>query len=343
MYVVHGSYFNNNFGDTLLIKLMCDELADIVGRDNVFLAIEGNKSEQALIGYPVLPKDKRSQVQYLIYAGGGYFGQPPKTGLRLLKWYARNYIRHVVWLKDFKKAKIAIFGIGYGPLSLPLLRNILSSPLIKAQVVSFRDQESLSYFDNYNKKVNVRTDICTDFALSVESSGDNRNRVLALHVPKIPLEKVQDILEAIRESNYSDFDIDFILDSGSSFRTNYICSIETIIHQLNMKNKINFTNYIDIDELISRLSSYSLVITSKLHVGIVTIALGGKVISLPWHSKTIRLYRQLGVEQFCLPLEKFEKQSLKDKIADIENFKPDENYIEYGIGKIKSSIKEFIR
>lgn len=343
MYVVHGSYFNNNFGDTLLIKLMCDELASLVGKKNVFLATKGNKSEQILIGYPVLPKNRRLEVQYLIYAGGGYFGEPPASGLRLFKWYIRNYIRHVIWLTDFKKAKIGVFGVGYGPLSLPLLRKALNIPLTKAQVILFRDKESLSGFNNYNKKSNVKRDICTDFALSVKPLSNKRQKIIALHLPKVSIENVKKILEAIKESSYSSFDIDFISDGDGDFSTKYVSSIDNILYELEMKNTLRFTTYTDIDELINRLSIYSFVITSKLHVGIVTIALGGKVISLPWHSKTIRLYRQLGVENFCLPLQDFKKHSLKEIIENIEKFKPNRQYIDFGIEKIRASIKELIK
>lgn len=342
MYVVHGSYFSNNFGDTLLVKLMCDELASLVGKENVYLAIEGNKLEQMAIGYPVLPKEKRTEVQYLIYAGGGYFGEPPRSGLRLLKWYIRNYNRHIVWLKDFKKAKIGVFGVGYGPLSLPFLRNILSSPLIKAEVVLFRDKESLSYFNSYNRKASVKTDVCTDFALSIHASNNERQNIVALHLPVVSLEKIEEILEAIKDSSYSDFDIDFISDGDSQFSAEYKSSLEKILSYLEIKNAVSFTKYTDIDELISRLSIYRFVITSKLHVGIVTTALGGKVISLPWHSKTVRLYRQLGVENFCMPLEEFEKHRLKDKVESIESFKPNSQYIDFGIEKLRSSLKEFI-
>ena len=58
--------------------------------------------------------------------------------------------------------------------------------------------------------------------------------------------------------------------------------------------------YGGVDDLLRQIAKYSLIFTSKLHVGITATALGRKVIAMPHHPKTMRFYRSLGLQQFCL-------------------------------------------
>ncbi|WP_155833532.1 polysaccharide pyruvyl transferase family protein [Halomonas sp. BC04] len=135
---IHGSYFANNYGDTLLVKLMCDQVSQYVGKENVYLAVEGDEDEQKYIGYPVLDKNDREGIEFLIFAGGGYFGEPQSSSVKKAKWALRNYKRHISWVNEFKRAKIGVYGVGFGPLSSNLFRYFLQKRVFgRAETVFF--------------------------------------------------------------------------------------------------------------------------------------------------------------------------------------------------------------
>jgi polysaccharide pyruvyl transferase WcaK-like protein len=54
-------------------------------------------------------------------------------------------------------------------------------------------------------------------------------------------------------------------------------------------------------DMIAILNDLDLVVTTKLHVGIVRCALGKSVIAAPKHSKTPRFYEQMGLADWCVP------------------------------------------
>src|SRR5690606_29070815 len=104
---------------------------------------------------------------------------------------------------------------------------------------------------------------------------------------------------------------------------------------LSLKN-VELIPYSDMHNLIELLSKMELVVTNKLHVGIVSIAKNAKVISIPTHQKTIRLYKQLDLENFCLDRNYFSDETVL-QLSDVNcNFEPDWNEIQKGIDKINS-------
>ena len=122
---VHGSYHADNFGDTLLVRLIGDMIAGHVGRENVALAMPGQPAEQRAIGYPVLAPEERGQVELLVYGGGGYFSQHAGNPLRTILSTRRRNGRHLDWLPQFAHSRKAMIGVGVGPISFH--RSIRSS------------------------------------------------------------------------------------------------------------------------------------------------------------------------------------------------------------------------
>jgi len=53
-------------------------------------------------------------------------------------------------------------------------------------------------------------------------------------------------------------------------------------------------------EFVSLLDRLDMIFTSKLHVGIVSSTLGKNVVAVPYHSKTVRFYNQIGNGDRCL-------------------------------------------
>jgi len=339
MIVVHGSYFANNFGDTLLVKIVCDELASIVGREKIFLAIPGDRAEQKSIGYPVIPKRMEKDVTHVVYAGGGYFGEPSGNVVMKTRWSLRNYYRHIAWLKKFPDAEVGIFGVGYGPISIKWFRRNVSKVISRARFVYFRDDESIAYYKEYGGEKFVNK--CVDFALGINRNHIARTKdVIGVHLPGLGEPALESALRPLRD-HIINKEVDVIFDNPiSNFEavSNRIASALRTIGAA----KVTIRPYVDFESLIGLLTGYEYVITNKLHVGIVTIALGGKVLSIPTHNKTQRLYRQLGLQDYCIPVDEMNDEALLRAVKSLDKFNPDEDVIEAGLAGLRGGLRDFV-
>ncbi len=336
---VHGSYFADNYGDTLLVRILCDKVAALVGKENTYIAVEGIEREMTDIGYPVVPPSQRSHVTHLIFGGGGYFGERSNTFLDTLKWSIRNYKRHLSWVGSFNKARRAVVGVGFGPISNRLFRFRVGAFLKSAELVLVRDAESAKFMHDYG--INPRqTGICVDLALSLPLVDSEKSGV-ALHVDNLSQDEIDSIFRAISSCSPTTSQVDIIFDNKPSDtpakREKY--------HRAAAANgitKCNFIPYASVDDLLKRLTTYSFVITSKLHVGITTIAQGGRAIAIPGHQKTIRLYKQLGLESFCISRAVMNTEILKETIAHLEDYAPDRKVIEDGLARVDAALAAFL-
>lgn len=294
---VHGSYFARNFGDTLLVKIMCDWLAETVGRSNVFLAVAGHEAEQIEIGYPVIDPGLRSSVTHLVYTGGGYFGEPRLPMRARYRWYRRNYDRHISWMRDFARARKAIFGIGVGPLSDPLFRAIVRRLFSKMSVIYARDAESLAFIRDYRFNA-PNAHLGIDLAMSITPAPAPEQERFCIHATSMPdavLKQVVELLQA-KLAECRDPSVDLVFDSAQS--ASAARQYEQTAARLSLP--ITIRPYAGVDQLLQTIADCRTVFSSKLHVGIVATALGRRVISLPVHQKTARFYRDLSLGDFCL-------------------------------------------
>jgi polysaccharide pyruvyl transferase WcaK-like protein len=75
--------------------------------------------------------------------------------------------------------------------------------------------------------------------------------------------------------------------------------------------------YTDIWSLTAQLGAADLVVTTKLHVGIVAAALGTSVLSFPFHAKVPRLYRQLESPDRCVPLDLVTPERVAERLGSV--------------------------
>lgn len=343
--LVHGSYFSNNFGDTLLVKLMCDYVSSIVGRENVRLAVSGDVEEQKDIGFEVIFEDEMSSVTHIIYAGGGYFGEPRGGYIKKIKWSIRNYNRHLSWLPLYRGASIAFFGVGFGPLSNSIFRRNVLKLLDKSNFVYLRDVESKMYLESY--RGGIVSNVCVDMALSLKR-GDKaaREKKIALHIGELSTEEIAKVCLSLKEIFFSEdneFSLEVIFDNKKARSDKVLRNYRDAITSVFGNHDVVFREYLGFSELVDRLNKYSLVITSKLHVGIVSIALGGKVVSIPNHQKTYRLYKQLSLTKFCIDRKRLlHSDDFCDALYCLGEFRPDYKVIDDGVARLYAGINSFV-
>lgn len=335
---IHGSYFCRNFGDTLLIRMMCDRVSEQVGRENVYLAVKANDAEQREIGYPVLPKEKRTEVTHLIFSGGGYFGEPNDNVVRKIKWGLRNYKRHFSWLSTFGCAKIAIIGVGVGPITNIFYRRAVRRLINNAEIRLVRDKESI-YFAKKHGASDVNLGLCVDMALMVPKSERPRSSV-GLHIGNLKASKIKLVISALFSKYGAEVEYHVIKDSPGVISSECVDAYTEMSRQHGIELILH--DYIDYHELLRDLERYELVVTSKLHVGICAIAQGARVISVPVHEKTPRLYKQLHLEEFCIPVESLGRKRLIKALDSLSCFEPNRKIIDQGLGEIDQALKGFL-
>ncbi|MFK3844662.1 polysaccharide pyruvyl transferase family protein [Stenotrophomonas sp. NPDC078853] len=336
---VHGSYFADNYGDTLLVRILCDMAAAHVGRSNVFLAVEGDERELQDIGYPVVPKDKRDQVTHLLFGGGGYFGERSSKLLDNVKWSIRNYRRHLAWTGSFTNARRAVIGAGFGPISNKLLRMKVRSFMQSAELVLVRDAESLKFMQAY--KISHRNSgTCVDLALSLPIADHTRSGV-ALHIDNFSTQEMDEVFQGLAAASMHISHVDVIFDNKPSDTVESRLKYAQAATNAGLA-ECNFFPYTGVDSLVARVATYELVVTSKLHVGITTIAQGGRAIAIPGHQKTIRLYKQLALERFCISRSRLQRNVLTEAVDDLASYAPDRSVIAEGLGRVEAALSTFL-
>ncbi len=344
--VVHGATFSENFGDTLLVSMMCKYIANIVGKDNVYISSVGVEQECIDIGFPKIPKSLESHVTHLIYAGGGYFGEPKLGFVRLLAWSIRNYYRHCFRNKRFSNASIGIFSVGFGPVSNWLYRNAILSLIKRARIVTFRDAESIDIASSYGvdtSKLFRTTDMALDLYNCHVSEAVGVRRILGLHVHGLALENFELVLkEVVKFSQEKGLSIRILFDNKTKdiakIKKSYLeagCDISNC--QL-----CEFVPYKDYSALVAEISQCHVIVTRKLHVGIVGAALGCKVLSIPSHQKTVRFYNQIGMQSYCIPESLLQEVSLRETLLSVEKFSFDYNCVGEELALNKRLISDFL-
>lgn len=337
---VHGSYHADNFGDTLLVRLICDMIAEHVGRENVALAMPGQPAEQAAIGYPVLAPQDRGAVELLVYGGGGYFSQHSGNLLRTVRATRRRNRRHLDWLPEFSRSRKAMIGVGVGPISFH--RAPVRKLFAACETVLVRDAESMAFCKDYGFRTpDLRQ--CVDLALSLPVVSGPRSGV-AVHLPGMSREVIETVLGALAAHPLGKSErIEAIFDAPPTEGLEAWTADLQQIAQAKLGRTLPVFPYPGVDVLREKLAGYELVITCKLHVGIVTIAQGGQVISVAQQSKTPRLYRQLGLQDYCVPLAELSPARLDAAFAKLPEFSVRRDVIDQGIGVIRDTVARLVR
>lgn len=317
--VIHGSYFANNFGDTLLINKTIDLLKKNQLYEYFYTAIKVSRPEAESI--PVGPFHYKESYD-LIYTGGGYLGENALSGFLARQiWGFRNIFRHFIWrLGRRRPDRLIYLCVGFGPISNPLYKFVVMRDLWNADLIVFRDQKSADLYKSYGGEAEVV--VLCDLILIAGPSKDldaevcevfssNKFR-LGIHLQSASLERISEIAIAIKEAVESvGVDPQFVVFFDAFTRRR-----NSIVNELknHLGRDLEVQAYTDEARTRKLIKGLNCVVSSKLHVGIVSLVEGVSVASFPEHSKTSRLYSQLGLENRVLERNLFSHSRAVDLI-----------------------------
>lgn len=296
--VIHGSQYKDNFGDTLLVRVIQHYLYDKLD------IYSSTGSEKVCRDLQIKKASKLDLIfsEFFIYGGGGYFGEPNKN---ILRWSIRFIFRHglVGILRRLFRRKYIFIGTGLGPLSNPLASLCAKFVLNGADMVNLRDKESVKYAEKLTSKVNIyeTADLVPGYISSNYQRKDEKKLVLHLHIPTGDYEKLNRILNGFikfRDIYLKEYSIEIISDSENDEQQTWF------FEQIKCKNpEIKILEYRNFEETIEILKCASFVVTNKLHVAIVSASMKIPVASIFMHNKTMRFFEQLNRPDSAMPLD----------------------------------------
>ncbi|MGX8698783.1 MAG: polysaccharide pyruvyl transferase family protein, partial [bacterium] len=218
---------------------------------------------------------------------------------------------------------VYLAGVGGGPLQSPFLRRSAVRMLNRAACIATRDRETAAYFSFYGVRRPIHTG--TDPALVMDAtllhtlpggplpvSLAAGKHYLFLHLmdkPEQDRRMAQEVVPAVNAFLSAHPDWDVIAGTDECTPPERLSALASW-RALRQERAQRFS-YDDIFTLCRLLERMELVVTAKLHVGVVSASLGASVLSFPLHpEKTMRFYRQIGEEGRCFPLASLQQKNI---------------------------------
>jgi polysaccharide pyruvyl transferase WcaK-like protein len=305
---VHGCYNTTNFGDLLLLELTAKYLYDKWKIQSESLRLPADIRLEYCSAAPSVLTSLRPN--YAIFGGGGYLEDEggSKIGTKRL---LRYWLPAKIW--RMLGVQYAVIAPGGGPTAVGLGAERIRYICANASHISLRDAQTVSFV----KGIGVdRQDIVTtadlaltikpsdipdsykfDFAGFVGNKADGK-KVIGIHLEKIYQDTEQFLkfcsLPFLSDSEFLQrFHLIFFYDyksENTAWVKQQIDNIKglsySVLERMNHWTTADFLRQCDA------------ILTTKLHVSIVSAAFGVPVFGFSFHQKTERFYQEIGRAQF---------------------------------------------
>ncbi|MBP5303930.1 MAG: polysaccharide pyruvyl transferase family protein [Clostridia bacterium] len=324
--LLHGAINGTNFGDCLFATLFYKRLTDAFGKENVWFYDKkpfgiGQHLRETLSYDKHLSSKEMQKVNALVYISGGYFGDGSKSIKQSMIRYYRYFTLGCRAVTHNKS--IAVVGLEVGPLHHGFVKKAAKKILAHASFLTVRNEESKSYLEEMgitHSRCTVDTAVSLkdeDFLADVSDSMKQfvsfcEGKILFLHM--LPSDKTNErflktVLEPVTKFvlEHPEYCVVYGTDGGK--REMDDTWIKQKLESQGVKSY--YALYRNCMDMCYLLNNASVVVTRKLHVGIVAATLGKSVISTPLHQyKTARFYKQIGQENRCVSYDKLDKDTV---------------------------------
>ncbi len=303
--------------------------------------------------YNNIIKFKKNKADLIVYIPGGYFGEGHKAKLKENIMQFLRFMPLGIWA-SCKKKPIIVMGIGAGPINNIFMKLAIKRICNNAKFVTTRDNISYKELKKICPKANIIE--CGDLILTkkwnenkIKTGQINKiaglnKKIILVHYnhDKEALKKFAEALNIFINNNKEYFVVvsaDSILENEDEYYNEF-----KKIFKYRSEHFV-YNNPFEMTELL-KLSN--VVLTCKLHIGVVSALYEKSVIAAACHpEKTMRFYEQINESNRCIELEKIEPYQLanllekykekriniKDEVVDkanktwkiLEDFLGDEN------------------
>lgn len=306
---LHGAYYGGNFGDVLIANVMARELR---ARTTVpVIAPLSTDSFRAASGLANTVNGEQWTGGVGVYGPGGYFGERP---LNKARWHVRfnTYHRRFHYLTQRHRIPTGIFATGFGPLSCAFSRALLRGIAERTSVIYVRDEESAEFLTDIGGRIPqplIVPDIAfllrpqpeTALGFAANPPFDDNRIKIGLHIQGISMRSkfhLDQLCEALTLTIAQQAEVEFLLlTDGPTAQPP-----SSLLQLVSKHHNIRIVPYSTPATLVSNLQHLSAVFTTKLHVGICSMALGVPAFAAYLHPKVLRLFRQLDIPERCTPI-----------------------------------------
>jgi polysaccharide pyruvyl transferase WcaK-like protein len=361
--ILHGATGGSNYGDYLFAELFYKTVENNNKQgENLFFEFS-RFGFSSYFRKELQYKHKQTfrdlkEADLMVLFSGGYFGERNNT----LKENTFRFMRYVpvsTWF-ILRKKPIIISGVGGGPITNPLLRKSMTFIMKNAELVSVRDEETKAYYSHYgvdSKKMIVTSDtaqvIDAESLDALDKSVENNfksslsnKKIIFLHIygkddvdQNIKNKIVPALNEFLKENK------EFGVVVGCDWKSKIAFEKHPIFSALETNNK-TYYEYTSPNQFSAFLNHVDLILTPKLHVGILGSTFSKSVLSFPMHKeKTLRYYKQIEEEDRCLPLDGISSEEFRKALTIFSDKKinlPDsiKEAANYNLEMVKDKILE---
>lgn len=308
--IMHGATNrgSSNFGDFIYGEVFYRFIKNIDNRIECTFYQPSEYFIKYVEGY-VQKKICIRKSDLILYLPGGYFGEPHKTSLKGSIIHFLRFMPLGLFGTVLNK-KIAIIGVGAGPINSMIFKLPISIIGKHSETISVRDKESYEALKTLKIK-NITLAFDPILGVDIKALGKNTSQIEKIK-SKVGNKKILFVHYNHSRNALSQFAtaVNLFVDKNPQYivvvGSDCIMNIENeLFNEFRKKIKCDCIHYKydSPHEFISFLDICDMVLTCKLHAGVVAGQLGKSVICIADHpEKTSRYYEHIGEKERCISL-----------------------------------------
>ncbi len=325
--LIHGAINRSNYGDFLFAAIFSSALKERGIDVEYYCHPKYGISDffARHLGYTPDRKHYKKTMEscdVLVYISGGYMLSHKK--LLVEYFHTKRFLPPAEYFMKSGKP-IYIMGIGAGPFYKGPFARIAKELLQYASAVTFRNEESREYSASLG--ITREIPVTADTALVIRDYLDSN----VAGIPEFEIEPGKKMLlfhtdcTAELKNKWKQIAVPAaqkFLDSHNEYRL-YLASdglAPTYEEYAPLFSQYSpqVLRYDDPWLLTMRIRRADMILTTKLHVGILGTTFGCSVVSFPWHQKTARYYKQIGEQDRCIMLTDADEKTVLDQMERFE-------------------------
>jgi polysaccharide pyruvyl transferase WcaK-like protein len=309
---LHGMHSSQNFGDMLLTEILIKWLQP--GTPGKLRLLRPSVQVAETLGVRKAQWTEFRQCRAVILGGGGFFQR--MDGSKGATKAILKYAVPIIGAKALGK-KTAMLGIGAKPMPSPFLDAILGLAFRCSDLLVVRDPVGHAYaLSLLPARLHSRVHLATDLVFSIDRCWLNADdkawaaaqiqavpgkRTLAIHLsePGSAGTAYMDVANILAEEISTQPDVRVLLIEDHPGGNNAQSHA-----QADMKNRLKDVSttiipYPGVQRLAAILSASDAVFTTKLHVGLCSVAMGTPAFSVAKHLKNLVTFDDIGFAENC--------------------------------------------
>ena len=328
--LMHGALTGSNFGDCLYAQMYAEYLRSI--SDDIEVLFWKNRSFGASRHVVKLCNSKVTKsletIDGLVYMPGGYFSQTSNPQKRIKRYFELGE-------KCLRLNKDILISAVGGEIVRDKVFSDTVAPIVqKASLVSVRNQQTFNTFKTafgvepiklsdviLQAKYSKLSELPSNIIETINHCKQTNKKILFLHVHG------RNKHNALFEEKIIPYLNKFLKDKNVHIiiGTDYIPRIWfKNISKLNIYKKIDASKSVYIYkkplELCALLKQCDIVVTPKLHVGVISAVYGKSVLSFAVnYTKTSEFYKEIGCSERCISLSCADEHSVLNNFEKYAN------------------------